>query len=533
MSTSWKNWEGQSAGERYHLGRCLGASEHSAVFLTLTGDREPGNAAIKLVSASAGAQERLAQWRSAAKVTNANLLRILDSGRTQVAGADVLFLVTEYAEEDLSQILPQRPLTPDETRAMLEPVLDTLLFLHEKGLAHGSLKPSNVLASGDRILLSSDSIRRTGEKRGTPLAQSPYQAPEQEFSPAADVWSLGVSLVEILTQRLPVSDPAPGADPIVPDPLPAPFLEIARNCLRRDPLRRWSTAEIILRLDPHSAAALAAVAAAKAKPKASAAPRPAPAQPAAEAAPTPVTVSPLSPVQPLPERERRAAQRVASASSRANALSGSRYALPLATAAALLLVIFGIAKWQRRDSSASRSVPAAVEPRVSIPPAKSSEGSSSAKKAERARPEPRQSSQAAPAQKPPDASVQPASEKQPVRSEPPPPSDAPKSTKPSVVSRGEVLEQFLPQVSQKARDTIRGIVRVAVKVHVDESGAVTAAELNAPSSSKYFSEQALQAAQRWTFQPPEIDGRPVASDWRLSFDFSPSDTKVTPSQLTR
>ena len=37
------------------------------------------------------------------------------------------------------------------------------------------------------------------------------------------------------------------------------------------------------------------------------------------------------------------------------------------------------------------------------------------------------------------------------------------------------LKQFLPDATQKARDTIRGKVRVSVKVHVDESGGVTAA----------------------------------------------------------
>ena len=40
---------------------------------------------------------------------------------------------------------------------------------------------------------------------------------------------------------------------------------------------------------------------------------------------------------------------------------------------------------------------------------------------------------------------------------------------------GKVVKQFLPDASQKARATIRGKVRINVKVHVDESGRVTAA----------------------------------------------------------
>ena len=64
----------------------------------------------------------------------------------------------EYAEENLGQILPQRALTPEEIRDLLEPALDTLAFIHSKSLAHGRLKPSNIMAAGDQLKLSSDSL---------------------------------------------------------------------------------------------------------------------------------------------------------------------------------------------------------------------------------------------------------------------------------------------------------------------------------------------------------------------------------------
>jgi hypothetical protein len=38
----------------------------------------------------------------------------------------LIYVVMEYAEENLSQILPHRPLTPAEAREVLEPVLDAL-----------------------------------------------------------------------------------------------------------------------------------------------------------------------------------------------------------------------------------------------------------------------------------------------------------------------------------------------------------------------------------------------------------------------
>lgn len=522
MSRSWKNWEGQNAGGQYVLGPYLGGSDHSAVFLTRTTGAGSHQAAIKLISPGSGnPQEKLSEWRAASGLLHGNLLRILDSGQAEISGTPVLFVVTNYAEEDLSQILPTRALTAEETQGMLTPVLEALLFLHQKDLVHGSLKPSNILASGDRILLSGDSIRRSGRKRGAAAGRSPHDAPEEESSPAADVWSLGMSLVEILTQRLPVSDPSRSADPLVPDSVPAPFLEIARNCLKRDREERWSIVQILFHLDPHSAEALAALAAAKPQPKPAPPPESAPAK-AREAHP-PVNVSRLSPVEPLPERERRAAQRFASGPAAAVPWAPRR-ALQVGIAAVLLLALAGVAKWMRQDSSASRSVSAAPETPPANPAAAPAGHRPGAKNAETARTEPRRSE---PAAKPADPALEPASRKEPVRSVEPRVATA----RPGDASRGEVLEQVLPQISAKSRNTIHGVVRVAVKVHVDESGLVTLAELETLSSSKYFSDQALAAAKRWTFQPPEVGGRPVASDWRLNFNLSPTDTRATPSQL--
>ena len=97
-------------------------------------------------------------------------------------------------------------------------------------------------------------------------------------------------------------------------------------------------------------------------------------------------------------------------------------------------------------------------------------------------------------------------------------------------SRGEVLDQVLPDVSTKARATIHGKVRVSVKVHVDSAGSVSGAELDSPGPSPFFADLALQAARKWAFTPPEVNGKSVASEWRLRFEFTQKDTKVIPAQ---
>ena len=149
-------------------------------------------------------------------------------GRT-LANADFLYVVMDYAEEDLSQILPQRALEPEETRQILESVLEALTYLHGQGLVHTRIKPGNILAKDDQIKISSDTLCETGS---APLARPQsniYAAPESAaapISPTADVWSLGVTIVEALTQRTPtIKGPARTELP-VPEQFRPPFWKL-------------------------------------------------------------------------------------------------------------------------------------------------------------------------------------------------------------------------------------------------------------------------------------------------------------------
>jgi TonB family protein len=96
-------------------------------------------------------------------------------------------------------------------------------------------------------------------------------------------------------------------------------------------------------------------------------------------------------------------------------------------------------------------------------------------------------------------------------------------------AKGAVNYQVVPDVSQHARDTIQGTVRVNVKLRVDASGNVTNAELE-NNSSRFFSEQVMKVARRWTFTPPQVDGRNAPSEWQLRFEFTNKATKVFPAQ---
>jgi TonB family protein len=253
MSETWKRWEGRTIGGLFPLQSYLGGSDHSAVFLTTrkneTGDSE--KAAIKLISADrADAGEQLQRWQSARALSHPNLIRIFESGRGKLDGTKLLYVVEECAEENLAQILPERALTADETRGMLLPVLHALDFVHSKGLVHGHIQPSNIFAVGDQVKLSSDGLSVPGENGGAPQS-SAYGAPESASSAstaAGDVWQLGATLVEVLTQRIRASNGQRTKAPEIPAALTEPFREIAARCLQIDPGKRWTIADILERL---------------------------------------------------------------------------------------------------------------------------------------------------------------------------------------------------------------------------------------------------------------------------------------------
>lgn len=251
---SWKTWEGRTVDGKFPLRQWLGGSDHSAVFLTESPSLGPQKVAIKLVATEASDAERqLARLRQAAKLSHPHLIRVFEAGRVQMDGAPCIYAILEFADEDLSQILPQRALEPSEVSDMLPPLLDALSYLHGKGLIHGRIKPSNILAVGDLLKLSTDQTTSALETNSGLKRRDVYDPPEIDsgaVSPAGDVWSLGVVLVEALTQDPKIAEAASHSRSGSPETIPEPFRGIARECLQLDPKRRCSLSQIQARLQP-------------------------------------------------------------------------------------------------------------------------------------------------------------------------------------------------------------------------------------------------------------------------------------------
>ena len=341
---------------------------------------------------------------------------------------------------------------------MLPSVAEALAYVHAKGFVHGHIKPTNIMAVGEQIKISSDVLCGVGESSRVLGAPSVYAAPEIAdgggMTPASDVWSLGMTLVEALTQSPPAWHGTEPTEPLLPTTLPEPFFDIASHCLRRDPQHRWTVTDIAARLRQPS--------------------------------PPPQVKREDKIVEPEGTFRKRG------------------YLGPAVAVGVLLLAIVG-ARLLRRAPAGE--------------PSSAAESSTQQQKAE---PSPAETT---PAQTAP---VQTATEKKHQSNARVPPAAAKNSTGPR--TSGAVVQQVSPDVSKSALRTIQGKVKVRVKVTVDSSGKVVTAKFDSRGPSKYFADRSLQAAQRWTFRPPQVDGQGVPSEWMLPFEFTRSGASIHPTQ---
>jgi TonB family protein len=445
MKTSadqWKKWEGRVVDGKFPLQRCLGGWERSAVFVTERGGKEAQRAAIKVITVDnsngpdAGAEAQLKRWAEASKLAHPHLLKIFEYGRGQINNTQLVYVVMEYGEENLAEILPLRPLTPAEAADMLQPAAEALAAVHEAGFTHGRIKPSNILAVGNNLKISVDALGKNGDR---PLARtfSLYDAPEVKIagaSAAADVWSLGATLVAVLTQHEPEINTGKVETVTVPDAIPQPLRSIAQQTLQVDPKRRGTAADILRKLK-------------------------APAEPVEIPRKTEPAIAALSPAP------------------------SKRWVIIAVVAAAILTLIFLVVKFTGHQPAVPAADNPAVTPPVAVP-----------------------------------------------QTPAPAPFSGNKTPAQPRTARGSVAQQVLPDVSRSAQNTIRGKVKVSVQVSVDSSGSVAQANFISPGPSKYFANQALTAARRWKFNPPQVAGKAVASEWNLRFQFGRTSTQVFPAE---
>jgi len=210
--------------------------------------------------------------RAVAALSHPNILALHDIGEHE----GVAFAVTEKLEGETLRPRLGRPLSWGNAVEIAAGIADGLAAAHSKGIVHRDLKPENVFLTGDgRVKVLDFGLARVERLQspggsdaptdslltgaGTVMGTIGYMAPEQlrgePVTPAADIFSLGCVLSEMICGRAPFARTTPAEciaavlsdepmDPVaVPATgVPAALVQLIRRCLAKDPSRRLQSA---------------------------------------------------------------------------------------------------------------------------------------------------------------------------------------------------------------------------------------------------------------------------------------------------
>jgi eukaryotic-like serine/threonine-protein kinase len=204
---------------RYDLVRVLGKGAMGVVYE----GRDPNldrRVAIKTVKVENLSEEAAAEYearfrteaRSAARLQHPNIVSVYDSDRD----GDIAFLVMEYIQgDDLKHHLDKGVLySLEQSLKMIRDLLSALDYAHKQGIVHRDIKPANMLIEpGGRVKLtdfgvariqdSGEATRTQGSMIGTLKYMSPEQVQGQKTDARADLFSVGVVLYQLLTDKRP------------------------------------------------------------------------------------------------------------------------------------------------------------------------------------------------------------------------------------------------------------------------------------------------------------------------------------------
>ncbi|MDB5914149.1 MAG: protein kinase (serine/threonine-protein kinase)-like protein [Ramlibacter sp.] len=176
--------------------------------------------AIKTVKVENLSEEAAAEYehrfrteaRSAARLQHPNIVSVYDSDRSE----DVAFLVMEYIQgDDLKHHLDRGVrYSLEQSLKIIRDLLSALDYAHKQGIVHRDIKPANLLIEpGGRVKLtdfgvariqdSGEATRTQGSMVGTLKYMAPEQVQGQKIDSRADLFSVGVVLYQLLTDKRP------------------------------------------------------------------------------------------------------------------------------------------------------------------------------------------------------------------------------------------------------------------------------------------------------------------------------------------
>ncbi|HET6672965.1 MAG TPA: protein kinase [Agromyces sp.] len=213
-------------------------------------------------------ERRKSETALLASLAHRALVRLYDASRDPDTGRE--FLVMELIDgRDLREALKVGPLSPADAAGLVADLAEALHVMHERGIVHRDVKPANVLLEpahlpsrswnakladfGIARLIDDARLTRTGLLVGTPGYLSPEQVTGAAPGPAADVYSLGLLVLEARTGDTVFPGPAVESasarlvrDPEIPDSLGPDWVSLLRAMTAREAGDRPSALDVAM-----------------------------------------------------------------------------------------------------------------------------------------------------------------------------------------------------------------------------------------------------------------------------------------------
>ena len=206
----------------------------------------------------------LQEYEVVAALDHPNIVKIHDLG----VADDHAYIAMEYCESGSLKRRIAEGMSPEQSVEMMRTIAAALAVLHESGVFHRDLKPTNVMFRRDQTLALIDfglakqarlqsAISDQGDIFGTPYYMSPEQGHGGQVDARADIYSLGIIFYEMLTGQKPYDGDTPMAVVIQHAQAPIPrlaedlesFQPLVDRLMAKNPDHRIQTARELLEVD--------------------------------------------------------------------------------------------------------------------------------------------------------------------------------------------------------------------------------------------------------------------------------------------
>ncbi len=257
----------------YEFRRRLSINEISSVYLAsevATGDM----VVLKILrqvpdhGSEAAFDRFLQEYELIAQIDHPNIVRIFDLG----VADDHAYIAMEFCSKGSLKLRIKHGLEPLRAYGLMRQIASALIELHDAGILHRDMKPTNIMFREDDSLVLIDfglakqvqlraEITGTGEIFGTPYYMSPEQGHAGEVDERGDLYSLGIIFFEMLTGSKPfdgdtamsvIIQHRQAPVPQLPDDL-AKYQPAIDRMLAKNPEDRFASAQEVLAWSPADA----------------------------------------------------------------------------------------------------------------------------------------------------------------------------------------------------------------------------------------------------------------------------------------